>query len=38
MTGNASVELKGVKLPQAAKSAAVCALDDVLALSIQNSK
>ncbi len=38
MTGNTSVELKGIKLPQAAKSAAVCALDDVLALSIQNSK
>jgi hypothetical protein len=38
MTGNTSVELKGVKLPQTAKSAAVCAFDDVLALSIQNSK
>jgi hypothetical protein len=38
MTGNTSVELKGIKLPQAAKSAAVCAFDDVLALSIQNSK
>jgi hypothetical protein len=38
MTGNSSVDLKGVKLPQAAKGAAVCALDDILALSIQNSK
>ncbi len=38
INGNSSIELKGIKLPQAAKSAAVCALDDVLALSIQNSK
>jgi aminopeptidase N len=38
ITGNSSVELKGIKLPQPAKSAAVCALDDILALSIQNSK
>jgi hypothetical protein len=38
ITGNSSVELKSIKLPQPAKSAAVCALDDVLALSIQNSK
>jgi hypothetical protein len=38
MTGNTSVDLTGVKLPQAAKRAAVCALDDILALSIQNSK
>lgn len=38
VTGNSSVDVKGIKLPQAAKSAAVCALDDVLALSIQNSK
>ena len=38
MTGNTSTELKGVKLPQAAKRVAVCALDDILALSIQNSK
>lgn len=38
ITGNGSVELKDIKLPQPAKSAAVCALDDILALSIQNSK
>jgi hypothetical protein len=38
MTGNTSIDLKNVKLPQAANRAAVCALDDVLALSIQNSK
>ncbi len=38
ITGNGSADLKGVKLPQAAKGAAVCALDDILALSIQNSK
>ena len=38
ITGNSSVELKGIKLPQPGKSAAVCALDDILALSIQNSK
>jgi len=38
MTGNTSTELKGVKLPQAAKRAAVCALDDILALNTQNSK
>jgi len=38
MTGNTSVDLAGVKLPQAANRAAICALDDVLALSTQNSK
>jgi len=38
MTGNTSTDLKAVKLPQAATRAAVCALDDILALSIQNSK
>jgi hypothetical protein len=38
MTGNTSVDLNGVKLPQAANRAAICALDDILALSIQNSK
>jgi hypothetical protein len=38
MTGNTSVDLTGVKLPQAANRAAICALDDILALSIQNSK
>ena len=38
MTGNTSTDLKGVKLPQTAKRAAICALDDILALSVQNSK
>jgi len=38
LTGNKSIELKDQKLPQPAKRAALCALDDVLALSIQNSK
>ena len=38
ITGNSSVELKNVKFPTVANRAAVCALDDVLALSIQNSK
>jgi hypothetical protein len=38
MTGNTTVELKTVKLPGAAKRAAICAMDDVLALSIQNGK
>ncbi|HVS80906.1 MAG TPA: hypothetical protein VHE60_04165 [Pyrinomonadaceae bacterium] len=38
MTGNTSVDLNGVKLPQAANRAAICALDDILALSVQNSK
>jgi hypothetical protein len=34
MTGNTTVELKDVKLQAAAKRAAICALNDVLALSI----
>src|SRR5712691_4278620 len=38
MTGNTAVDLNGVKLPQAANRAAICALDDILALSVQNSK
>ncbi len=38
ITGNSSVELKNVKFPTVAKRAAICALDDILALSIQNSK
>jgi hypothetical protein len=36
MTGNTSVELKDLKLPQPAKRAAVCAMNDVLAASIDN--
>jgi Carboxypeptidase regulatory-like domain/Peptidase family M1 domain len=38
ITGNSSVELKNIKFPTVAKRAAICALDDILALSIQNSK
>ena len=38
ITGNSSVELKNVKFPTVANRAAICALDDILALSIQNSK
>ena len=38
MTGNTSVELKGVKLAQPAKRVAVCAMNDVLAAGIDNSK
>jgi Carboxypeptidase regulatory-like domain/Peptidase family M1 domain len=38
VTGNSSVELKNIKLPQAAKHAAICAEKDVLAQSIQSSK
>jgi Carboxypeptidase regulatory-like domain/Peptidase family M1 domain len=36
MIGNTSVELKDIKLPNAAKRAATCSLQDVLALSVQN--
>lgn len=36
--GNSSVDLTNIKLPQAAKRAAICAQNDVLALSIQNTK
>jgi hypothetical protein len=36
LIGNASVALKNVKLPGAAKRAAACAADDVLALHVQN--
>ena len=36
--GNSSVDLNNIKLPQAAKRAAICARDDVLALNIQNAK
>jgi len=38
MVGNTSVELKDIKLSEPAKRAAICALDDVLALNIQNAK
>jgi hypothetical protein len=38
IVGNSSVDLNDVKLPQAAKRAAICAQHDVLALNIQNTK
>jgi hypothetical protein len=38
ITGNNSIELKALKLPQPAKRAAICALNDVLALHIENAK
>ena len=38
LTGNSTVELKNVKIPPGAKRAAICSMDDVLALNIQNSK
>jgi len=38
ITGNSSVELKNIKLVQPAKRAALCVMNDVLALSIQNGK
>ncbi len=38
MIGNTSVDLHDVKLPNSAKRATLCALDDVLALSIHNTK
>lgn len=36
--GNSSVDLNNVKLPKGAKRASICALSDVLAANIQNSK
>jgi hypothetical protein len=36
LVGNASVELNDLKLGQPIKRAAICAMNDVLALSIQN--
>ena len=38
ITGNSSIEIKGVKLPAVPKRVAVCAMNDVLATSIENSK
>jgi hypothetical protein len=38
MIGNTSVEIKDIKLPSAPKRVAVCAMNDVLATSIENSK
>jgi hypothetical protein len=36
--GNSAVDLNNVKLPKGAKRASICALSDVLAANIQNSK
>src|SRR5215212_4288065 len=38
MVGNVSIEIKNVKLPIVPKRVAVCAMNDVLATSIENSK
>lgn len=38
IVGNQSLELNNIKLPVAPKKAAVCAMNDVLATSIQNGK
>jgi Carboxypeptidase regulatory-like domain/Peptidase family M1 domain len=38
MIGNTTVEIKDIKLPAAPKRVAVCAMNDVLATSIENSK
>jgi hypothetical protein len=38
MIGNSSVDITNLKLPVAPKKAAICALNDVLAASIQNGK
>ena len=38
LIGNSSVDIGNVKLPKAPKKAAICALNDVLAASIQNGK
>ncbi len=38
ITGNSSIEIKGIKLPAVPKRVAVCAMNDVLATSIENSK
>jgi len=36
--GNSSIDIKGLKLPAVPKRVAVCAMNDVLATSIENSK
>ncbi|HEY3026066.1 MAG TPA: carboxypeptidase regulatory-like domain-containing protein [Pyrinomonadaceae bacterium] len=38
LVGNSSLDLKDVKLPAPAKRAALCAMNDVLALSINNTR
>jgi hypothetical protein len=36
--GNSTIEIKNLKLPAAPKRMAVCAMNDVLATNIENSK
>ena len=38
MVGNTSIDIKNIKLPAVPKRMAVCAMNDVLATSIENSK
>jgi hypothetical protein len=38
LAGNTTVELQGIKLPEAPKRAAICAMNDILALNVQNGK
>ncbi|MCA1816181.1 MAG: hypothetical protein LC746_07185, partial [Acidobacteria bacterium] len=38
ITGNSTVTLPNIKLPEAPKKAALCAFDDVLALNVENVK
>lgn len=38
LTGNSSVELNNIKIGQPLKRVAICVMDDVLALNVQNSK
>jgi hypothetical protein len=38
ITGNSSLEIKDIKLGEPVKRAAICVMNDVLALSIQNGK
>jgi hypothetical protein len=38
MTGNTTVEIKDLKLPASPKRVAICAFNDVLATSVENSK
>ncbi|MBI4470932.1 MAG: hypothetical protein HY650_16580, partial [Acidobacteria bacterium] len=38
LTGNSSVELSNIRLPKVPKHAAICALNDVLAVSIKTGK
>ena len=38
LTGNTSIDIKDLKLPAVPKRVAICAMNDVLATSIENSK